>query len=99
MDGKTKSPCQVHQRVKYTFNLVLAQGDHLRDHRAVKEELNLVKLVTFCGVLVDDGEQVGLVSQVITPQGTHSLPGWLEVRALSKDVDKGARCRVKSTCW
>ena len=96
MDCKAKSSCQVEERIKSSFLLNLAQGNNLRQHRTVQQELYLRGLVPLNSVLPDNGEQERLVSKVLGPKGTHPLSGWLDVQTLSQDVSKSPRGGVKS---
>ena len=48
--------------------MYLLQGNDIREHWAVEDELHLLVLVGFGGVLPDDGEKKGLVSQIFSPK-------------------------------
>ena len=74
----------------------MSEGDDVRQHSAVKDELHALNGVLGGGVLPDDGEEEGFVPQKGSPEGKDSLPGWGKVHTFSEDVGEGSRSRVLS---
>ena len=74
------------------FAVYLLQGNDTREHCAVEGEL-LVR-VGLGGVLPNDGEKKGLVSQVFCQKGEDFLPGWGEFLAFCQNMEEGTRSGV-----
>ena len=94
-----KQKVQVKQRIMHNNPQLLFQTDHFRQDSAVEEKLDMLSLGALNSVLPDDGEEEGLVPDVVRPHRDHPLSGRGQVNTLSKDVGEGARGGGKTAGW
>ena len=72
-------------------HVYLLQGNNIRDHCAVQDELHPSVWVGLDGVHPGGGEKKGLVTQVYSPMGEDYLPAWGEVLAFCQHMAEGTR--------